>query len=82
MDHDVWTGFGDDGRDDSPAARPSTATIKGGDKVVVHQRLGDLAAPGPGFGEVIELTPQPPGEKRPLTPPTELPTVLSRGQKV
>ena len=77
-----WTGFGDDGRDDSPAARPSTATIKGGDKVVVHQRLGDLAAPGPGFGEVIELTPQPPGEKRPLTPPTELPTVLSRGQKV
>ena len=58
------------------------ATVRGGDKVVVHQRLGDPAALGSGPGQVIDISPEPPGQRRPLTPPTEQPTVLSTGQRV
>ncbi len=64
------------------STRHLMATVKGGDKVVVHQRLGDPAALGPGLGQVIDISPEPPGQRRPLTPPTEQPTVLSTGQRV
>jgi len=57
------------------------ATVRGGDKVAVHQRLGSL--------DLLEPTGRTPGsdtglseDRRPFMPPTEPPTVLSIGQKV
>lgn len=64
----------------SAAPRHWMASIKGGDKVVVHQRLGEPPTLGP--GQVIDVSPEPPRDPRPLTPPTEAPTVLSRRQRV
>jgi cellulose synthase/poly-beta-1,6-N-acetylglucosamine synthase-like glycosyltransferase len=58
------------------------ATVKGGDKVVVHQRLGQTLALGQPDPDMIDVVPGPPKERQPLAPPSEPPTVLSRRQKV